>query len=385
MSEVLETLKTILSEKLPDDQVQALMAELTVAAGKGSVAIAGDATGAVTLTGSHNITGDNNRVVVNQGIDSEELVKALRQLLQTNVSQNISQSGRFNVTVGDGKNVYVGDRYDGVTLEQIRLIVQELKSLQNTQLNSPFNPAQDSERDVGNPPFKKLVLDSTTLQAINERLEILEEIDRTGYLPVTQQSELRHLKQHLQTFNNLNQDLKNIAEQGDRLVQETVAAMRLQLDALKLSGKTLTEAAHTKLLPSELECQQAEAKIFQTFVNRLDDSHAGADWIASNMEPLINYASKKTLKQFPDLNASERAVDDFRFSLKQFLEQVSFSLYWGTYEILDSPEIPLIFDIEQYKTAFQVMKGSISKELCSETIQEIEDCLNYLIERLQFY
>ena len=323
---------------------------------------------------------------LNDKTPTERDIQFLSKLLQRNVNQGVFQSGRFNVVVGDGKDVHVSDRYDGVTLEQIRLIVQELKSLQNTQLNSPFDTAQDSERDVGNPPFKKLVLDSTTLQAINERLEILEEIGRTGYLPATQQPELRHLKQRVQTFNNnFKQDLQSIAEQGDRLVQETIAAMRLQLDALKLSRKTITEADHTELLPSELECQQAEAKIFQTFVNRLDDSRAGADWIASNMEPLINYASKKTLKQFPDLNASERAVDDFRFSLKQFLEQVSFSLYWGAYEILDSPEIPLVFDVAQYKTAFQSVKDSISKQLGCETIQGIEDCIDYLIKRLQFY
>jgi hypothetical protein len=84
MSNPIETLKAILSEKLPDNQVQALMAELAIALGNGSVAIArdADATDAVTLTGSQNIAGDNNRVVINQGIDYKELLTILHTLFQ---------------------------------------------------------------------------------------------------------------------------------------------------------------------------------------------------------------------------------------------------------------------------------------------------------------
>jgi Effector-associated domain 10 len=322
------------------------------------------------------------RIASNQYTDAD--LEGLRQWLGGS-GQSVSQSGKYAVNVGQGQDIHVGDRYTGVTFEEIRLIVQELKSLQSSQPNSSFGATQNIEQGADDPPFRKLVLDPTTLKAINERLDVLEEIERTGYLPATQQPELRKLKQQLQSFNTLTQELQIIAEQSDRLIQEAVAAMRLQVDALKLSGKTLTEEVQSKLSIEELKCQQAETEIFQTFTNRLEDSRAGADWITNSMESLINHATKITLKQFPNLNASEQAIDDFRFSLKQFLEQVSFSLYWGTYGILDSPEIPLIFDVEQYETAFQAMKGRISKQLRSETIQEIEACLNYLIERLRFF
>ena len=81
MSDALEMLKAILKEKTPDDQVQALMAELTIASGKGAVAIR-ESSGAVTITGSQNIVGDNNQVVINQGTDPEGLAKMFRSLLQ---------------------------------------------------------------------------------------------------------------------------------------------------------------------------------------------------------------------------------------------------------------------------------------------------------------
>jgi hypothetical protein len=354
MSDALETLKTILNEKLSDDEAQAFAAELTRASGEGSVAISGDATGAVTLTGSQNIAGNNNQFVINQGIDVVELVKILLSVLR-----------------------------DGFIIDPIRLLIQELNLLQPPHLNRSPDADQEGSSFAGDLPFRKLVLDLTTLKEINAKLEIIEEIYRAGYLPTTQQPELIKLKQRLQAFNNLNQELQNITEQGDRLVQEAVAAMRLQLDFLKLAGADLTGDAHASV--SELECQQAEAEIFKIFAHRLEDSRLGAEWIAKNMDMLINHASKAMLKEVSDLNASESRINDFKFSLKQFLEQVNFSLYWGTYEMLDSPEIPLVVGTDQYKIAFQSMKETVSLRLRSETIQSIEECLDYLIERLRFY
>ena len=82
MSKALETLKKILSEKLPKAEVEALVAELTSASGNGAVAIQGDATEAVIVTGNQSIVGDNNRIVINQSTDVEELARVLRSKLR---------------------------------------------------------------------------------------------------------------------------------------------------------------------------------------------------------------------------------------------------------------------------------------------------------------
>lgn len=312
---------------------------------------------------------------------TDDDIRLLSQLLRGNVSQDISQSGKFNVAIGEGTQIHVGDRYTGVTLEQIRLIIQELQTFQSTRSNTAANNECNTEQI----PFRQVTLDPTTVETINSRLVVIWEIYQAGYLSETQKQDLYQLKQNLQTFSNLNQDLQSIGKQADRLIQDAVAAMRLQLDALKMSGRSLTEDARDGLSLAEIECQQTESKIFQVFVDRLEDSRLGADWIGKNTELLVKYASNKALQQLPNLNASEQEIEDFKFSLKQFLEQVNFSLSWGTYEILDSPEIPLIFGIEQYETAFQAMKECVSKRLRNETICEIDACLDYLIERLRFY
>lgn len=85
-SDGLENLRAILKEKFSDTldaEVQALVTKLTIAAGNGSVAVNGDATEAVIITGNQNIVGSNNRVVINQGTDRDELVKILGEIFQS--------------------------------------------------------------------------------------------------------------------------------------------------------------------------------------------------------------------------------------------------------------------------------------------------------------
>ncbi len=81
------------------------MERLTIASGDGAVAIAGDANGSITITGSHNINGDNN-VVIHQGIDAEELVKLLHNLL---TPQKVST--QFQSLIADKTEGFVGREY----------------------------------------------------------------------------------------------------------------------------------------------------------------------------------------------------------------------------------------------------------------------------------
>jgi hypothetical protein len=325
---------------------------------------------------------------LNTGTLSDEDILILHQLLGQDINQTVSQSGSTNVTLGESRNFQIGDRYTGATTEQIRVIVREilaeLKELQPFHTRSTVT-GQDSAYGINYTPFQRLTFDQRTLEIVNSRLEVLQEINDARYLSEAQIQELAQIKQRLHAFRNLNQELQEIADQGDRLMQEAVEALRLQLNSLKLSGRTLTQELNSQTSNPELECQQAETQIFQSFSQRLEDSRLGADWITNNLEILARYASNSTIKRFPGLNLSEQVVDDFRFSLKQFLEQVSFGLYWGSYEILDSPEIPLVLAKEQYEVAFQEIRQSISKQLDDPVIHEIENCIYYLLDRLQFY
>jgi hypothetical protein len=106
MSNELDLLEQILSEKLSAEQVKSLMSRLTLAAGDGSVAIEGGAAGAVIITGNQNIVGDNNAFTINPGIDAEELARVLHKLLNP---QKVST--QFRSLIADKTEGFVGREY----------------------------------------------------------------------------------------------------------------------------------------------------------------------------------------------------------------------------------------------------------------------------------
>ncbi|MEO0827051.1 MAG: hypothetical protein AAFY20_24090 [Cyanobacteria bacterium J06639_14] len=316
------------------------------------------------------------------GTLTDNEIQHLSRLLKQSASQDASQPGKFNISVSEGTDIRIGDLYNGTTVKEIRAIIQELLKLQSSQAHPTLDSTNITDPDKL--PLARIVLDPITLETINARLDIIQEIFEAGCFSETQQKELNQLKRQLHTFYTLNQDLRGIAAQGDRLIQSAVADMRQQLADLQLRSEDLTAEVQAELSPKELECRQAENQILENFVSRLEDSRLGADWINQNMKSIIDYACKQVFKQFSDSNISNKQIEDFQFSLRQFLEQVSFCLYWGNYSILDSPEIPFELDSEHYEAAFQAMKKTVSPQLRSETTYEIEACLDYLIKRLPF-
>jgi hypothetical protein len=323
--DAIDRLREILSHTIPDEQVQAFIAELTAALGERAVAIGGNVTNA---------------------------------------------------------NIFTGNQ-TGATAEQIRSVIQELWVMRGLHPGLISDNTQNTEDTAEDMYFRPITLDLSTLDAISARIEIIQEIYQTGYLPTPYQDELRNFYNRLQSFNSLNRNLQDLVEHSDRLIERAVKAMNLQLDAFRLASEKITESVLSQEHESELECQQKMAQIFQAFINRLEDSRNGADWIDRNKKMLIDRASSEIFKQFPTLDLCEQIRDDFKFSLRQFLEQVVSCLYLGSYAILDSPGIPLVLEIEQYEAAFQFMKSSAPERLRNETIQEINECFDYLIERLQ--
>ncbi|MGP1375458.1 MAG: hypothetical protein ACTS3T_21715 [Almyronema sp.] len=314
---------------------------------------------------------------------TENDIQQLSQLLQRHVHQDVKQSGKFNINISDGSGIQIGD---GATPEQIGLIVrelvQELKLLQPDLATSIQNFTKQ-EADITNElDLEDFILDLAAVEAINTRLRIIQEIYDAGYLTEVNQPDFAQLRQDLAPYAGLKNLLKKIEKQGDRLIEYTIANLRKQLEDLRLSGANFTENPQIDRSSMEIECQQAEAQTLQNFISTLAESRLGAEWITRNQESLSKYARKTVLRQFPSLQVSEQKADDFQFSIKQFLEQISFCLYWGTYDILDFPDIPFELEIEHYETAFQAIKETVSSELTDETVHAIKACLDYLISRL---
>lgn len=77
------------------------------------------------------------------GSADEDDINLLRQSLTASNGTNVVQLGKYNVNIGDGKNIHIGDKvYQGADAEKIRAIFLEVLS-QNTQ------PIEINWHDIG--------------------------------------------------------------------------------------------------------------------------------------------------------------------------------------------------------------------------------------------
>jgi hypothetical protein len=146
MSKELETLRAILAENLPEDQVCELISTLTIASGNGSVAIDGDAAGAVTVTGSQNIVGDNNHVVIHQGITAEELINILRKLQPVVSVQPVTSYDSVDKLVQQVRSHHPDDIQ--CLYDTMPLLSEELKQLERDLLVKKWIQANLRTRSI---------------------------------------------------------------------------------------------------------------------------------------------------------------------------------------------------------------------------------------------
>ena len=120
------------------------LGKLALATGERSISLSGNASGAVI------VTGDNNQVV------EVANAAAVRALLRDNL-ENVVQLGKYNVNIGEGREIHIGDRlYRDVDAEAIREIVRNI--LVDIQQGAPAEEIQEFARTIPDQPVCTFVL-----------------------------------------------------------------------------------------------------------------------------------------------------------------------------------------------------------------------------------
>lgn len=330
MSNALETIKAILSEKLSDNEVHTLIAEFVIASGKGSVALTGNAAESIIMTGSNN---NVNRIY--QGLDVEEIKELLKVLQQSETS----------------------------------------------------NPSSSTIRE--NAQLRKITFNVETIDFINSRLEILGELQKNRELSEEQSDEFALLKQKVEAANELDQKLKEIEIIAERILEQSIISLAAKIESLKRESDQELSGIHEEIkLDQEAACLEKQIHLVKKFQINLAFGKQGAAWLNSNIPEFTRIIGKYALCQFIEIQetASEDEIDNFYFSIEQLLERISHCLAWGRYSVLDSFDIPLIFDPKIHEFAFSFFKDTIiPPHLPTEVRKQLEDHINYLIRRLPLY
>ena len=309
-----------------------------------------------------------------------EDLKVLRQLLGRGDREAISQLGKYNVNVGEGTSLEIGDR---VYVEWSDKAIQALTGAIQTLPLSGRQAQQTAEEEE----LEELDLDVQSIKLINSRLKAVEEIRKVGQLSEKQEEEFNTLKIQVQSLSRLNRELKETAKRTKTLLQVAVQFLEEKLEDIKLSKKELIGVSYQQEYNDQIEFIKSQIEIVKRFEMNLEVGREASAWLDKNIAQLAKSAGKGALNRCPEIKstASPEQIDDFYFSIEQFLEQVSHSLSWGRYNILDSPEIPLVFDSHAYEVAFNLIKKMLPSHLPEKNIDQIKDYINYLISRLSYY
>ncbi|MBD1895531.1 hypothetical protein H6F60_12690 [Coleofasciculus sp. FACHB-129] len=294
--------------------------------------------------------------------------------------ETISQLGKYNVNVGEGTRLEIGDR---VYVEWSDKAIQALTGAIQTLPLSGRHVEQTAEEEE----LEELDLDIQSIKLINSRLKAVEEIRKVGQLSAKQEKEFNTLKIQVQSLSRLNQELKETAKRTKTLLQEAVQFLEEKLEDIKSSKTELIGVSYQQDYNNQIKFIKSKIEIVKKFEIKLEVGREASAWLDKNIAQLAKSAGKRALNRCPEIksNTSPEQIDDFYFSIEQFLEQVSHSLSLGRYNILDSPEIPLVFDSHVYEIGFSFIKEMLPSHLPKEIVEQIKDYINYLILRLSYY
>ena len=318
------------------------------------------------------------------GLSTEEIQKIKDELVRSPETASI-QLGKFNITISQGSEIRIGDTinqsFDESSLNALVLAIKEANESTNGKIY----------KNLKSFPLETLDVNTEKIKKVNSDLGVVSSLDHQGYLTDDQRVAFSGLKQEVHALNEFNRKLEELHYAAKSLLDETKVSLMLRINELKQKGEELLDVKALESISKEQECKARELKILEDFIRELEESEKIAMWMDATRKNMAKRYGREALKEFPEIqnNASPEKVSNFCLSIYQFLEQIAHCLRWGTLDILDSPEIPLVFDYPVYERAFVLIKDIIGENLPARFSQESRDlaceCIDYLISQLPFY
>ncbi len=132
---------------------------------------------------------------------------------------------------------------------------------------------------------------------------------------------------------------------------------------------------------------QNQLNVITQFQNELEQGSQVAQWLDENSSVLARNIGQEALTQNLEVRntASGEDIEHFYFSINQFLETLSHCLKWGRSNILENPEIPLVFNVYLYEAAFRSLEKLLPQNLPASGVEQFKTYVNYLLYKLPTY
>lgn len=323
-------------------------------------------------------------VDLSQTLTRKELQEIKERLIEKPETVS-SQLGMFNISIAQGSEIHIGDTINqSLDESSLRALIKAIKEANESTGGKVYQNLQSV-------PLEIVKVDSDAIDSLNSNLKIVDRLDDQGNLTSTQRTAFLGLKKEIHSLNEFDQKLEELHYVAKSLLQETRLSLKEKIRALEREPGSLLDGQSPEALERELECKTKELEVLEDFINELDDAGKIADWIDGESKSMAKRYGRKALRKFPDIEKyiDPEKISDFCFSIYQFLQQVSHCLRWGSRNILDNPEIPLVLDYTIYEEAFSLVQEEIDENAPSRFSQEIKnlarECIDYLIFQLPLY
>jgi Effector-associated domain 10 len=316
---------------------------------------------------------DDTRLILDRiatGTCTEQDIEDIRQLLLIADKEFISNLSKYNVQIGQGREVHIGDK---ITIECNEDILRALASIISPIGSTPVNNNDDTSDHLD-----AIKIDSNLINKVNQRLQLLESVYGRAELSDTQKYQLKNIQTQVRVVNELSERISTLSNEVERLLQNVRNNLTDELQRLKNQ-------------PSNpiFDRNNSKIELLETFITALDADRQAAKWVILTTLQLKQTGIKKALDEFPEIrdNATAKQLNDLDFSVGQYLEQISHALELGDFSIFDNSEIPLVLPSKfLYMNIFEQIKIIIKqRSLQTDVTSKIEECLDYVIHSIDLF
>jgi Effector-associated domain 10 len=304
------------------------------------------------------------------GTCTEQDIETIRQLLLIADKEFISHLSKYNVQIGQGQEVHIGDR---ITIEcnedVLRILASTIQSIGSTFAKNAYDNLENLET---------IEIDSDLINKVNQRLQLLESVYSRAEPSDMQKSQFKNIQTQVRVVNELSERVSTLSNEVTRLLQNVRNNLAGELQRLENEPSNPIS-----------DRNNIQIELLKTFIMELDTERQAARWIILTTLQLKQTGINRALEKFPEVrdNATAKQLSDLDFSIGQYLEQIGQALELGDFSIFDNSEIPLAIPSKfLYISIFEQIKEiTEQRSLQPNIVSKIAECLDYVINSINLF
>jgi TolA-binding protein len=213
------------------------------------------------------------------------------------------------------------------------------------------------------------------MSSIRLCLDTAKKIQNAGKLSEEHRVTINILKNKVQSWITLNEQLSEMAIQAQAFIRETRQSLEAEIEELRSQGSN--NLLQIEQLKAELEQKikpiEEQLQVLRQFEQNLKAGQDAAKWLDKNQAALAKRAGNVVLDEYKELKTafSPDQIDDFYWEIEKYLERISWCLTWGKYDLIEEPDLQTL-PVYAYQMSFSYIRDQrIPSSMSSQAATEL--------------